>query len=194
MTTVIETFYPVDIANVSVKFSNSELAESFGCTGVLSGETEMRTVSAKCGAITLEEKSLPIKMTGTVSAFVKMGIYRKLFGIKNEGLKPGVYAYKLDSKGGEFTLTADIVDDFNEVTKIIAFPKANTSTGLTFTIDKSNDEVAMMEISFTALPDKAKAFYYEGLVEEMADPETVEKWRKNFSYDLVADIEAPLEG
>lgn len=191
MTTVIETFYSVDITNVSVKFQKSLLAESFGCTGTLSGETEMRTVSAKCGGVTLEEKSLPMKMTGTITAFVKMDIYRKLFGIKNEGLKPGVYSYGLDSKSEEFTLTADIVDDFNEVTKIIAFPKAKSSTGLTFTVDKSNDEVAMMEISFTALPDKAKQFYYEGLTAEIDDQETIDKWRKDFSYDLVADTETP---
>lgn len=189
---IIETFYPVDIANVAVKFKDDVIAKSFGCTGTLSGETEMRVVSAKCGGVTLEEKNKPVRMTGTISAFVKVDVYRRIFGIRNEGLKPGVYSYGTKSLGEEFTLTADIVDDFKDVTKVIAFPKANSSVGLTFTIDTSSDEVAQLEISFTELPDEAGEFYYEGFVEEMA-PELADQWRKNFSYDLVKDngVEQP---
>ncbi|GGC84265.1 phage tail protein [Enterococcus wangshanyuanii] len=190
--TIIETFYPVDIANVAVKFKDDAIAKSFGCTGTLSGETEMRVVSAKCGGVTLEEKSKPVRMTGTISAFVKVDVYRRIFGIKNEGLKPGVYSYGTKSLGEEFTLTADIVDDFKDVTKVIAFPKANSSVGLTFTIDTSSDEVAQLEISFTELPDEAGEFYYEGFVDEMTK-DLADQWRKNFSYDLVKEdgVEQP---
>jgi hypothetical protein len=184
--TIIETFYPVDIANVAVKFKDDAIAKSFGCTGTLSGETEMRVVSAKCGGVTLEEKSKPVRMTGTISAFVKVDVYRRIFGIKNKGLKPGVYSYGTKSLGEEFTLTADIVDDFKDVTKVIAFPKANSSVGLTFTIDTSSDEVAQLEISFTELPDEAGEFYYEGFVDEMTK-DLADQWRKNFSYDLVKE-------
>lgn len=190
MVKVIETFYPTDITNVALKFKNEASAISFGCTGVLSGETEMRTVSATCGGVTLKEKSKPVRMTGTISGHVKMAVYRQFFGLSNDGLKPGVYSYGLDSMGKEFTMSADVVDDFDDVTKILAFPKAASSTGLTFTIDKSNDEVALLELSFTAMPDDFAKFYYEGFVTEFDDPELADQWRQNFSYDLVKETTA----
>lgn len=185
MPTTIETFYPVDINNVAAKFKSGTTSLDFGCTGVLSGETEMRTISAKCGGVTLEEISKPVKMTVNITAYVKMEVYRKFFGLSNKNLKPGVYSYGLGSKGEEFTLTADVVDEFKDLTKVLAFPKTISATGLQFTIDKSQDEVAMMELQCTAMPDGAAQFYYEGFADEIGDEELLKEWRTNFSYDLV---------
>lgn len=191
MPTKIETFYPVDINNVAAKFKNGTQAIAFGCTGVLSGETEMRVIAAKCGGVTLEEVSKPVRMTVTITAYVKMEVYRRFFGLSNDGLKPGVYSYGLGSKGEEFTLTADVIDEFKDLTKVVAFPKTISATGLTFTIDKSQDEVAMMELQCTAMPDSAAQFYYEGFADEIDDEEILKDWRTNFNYDLVKKEETP---
>lgn len=190
-TTVVETFYPVDISNVAVKFNDASEAVSFGCTGVLSAETEMRVVAAKCGAETVKEASKPIKMTGTISGHAKVSILREVFGLSNEGLKPGIYSYGLDSKGKSFTLTADVVDDFDNVTKIIAFPLVANSSGFKFSIDKSSDEVAPVELEFTCTPDQARKFYYEGFVDEIDDEDVIEKWRTAFDYSLVQKTMPP---
>lgn len=188
--TKVETFYPVDIKNVNLKFKGeSETAINFGCTAVLSGETEMRTVQATCGGVVLHEKSKPIRMTGTISGHAKVEVLRKYFGLKNDGLKKGVYSYGLDSQGGDFTLTADVIDDFQDFLKVMAFPNGANITGFTFSIDKSNDEVAPVELSFVAKPDEAGKFYYEAYASELEEG-LIESWRTNFSYDLVK-VETP---
>lgn len=182
--TVVDTFYPVEIANVSVKFETEKQSVSFGCTGTLSGETEMRTISAKCGSVPIKEVSKPLKMTGSITGHAKVSVIREIFGLSSKGLKSGIHSYGLDSKGKGFVLTADIVDEFENVTKIIAFPSVVSSTGFKFSIDKSNDEVAPIELEFTCIPDQYNQFYYEGFVDEMDDAELVAEWRNNFSVEL----------
>ncbi|MDA9429143.1 structural component [Enterococcus mundtii 1A] len=184
-TKIVETFYPVDIANVAIKFEKETTAVTFGCTATLSAETEMRTIAAKCGAETIQEISKPIKMTATITGHAPVSVLRRIFGLSNEGLTEGVYAYGLDSKGEGGTLTADIVDDFNDLVKIMAFPTMISVTGFKFTVDKGSDEVAPVELEFTCKPDEFRKFYYEAFADELEDDELADKWRKNFSYELV---------
>lgn len=184
-TKIVETFYPVDISNVAIKFTGEAAPIDFGCTGTLSAETEVRTVSAKCGSETIQEASKPIKMTGTISAHAKVSVLRKIFGLSNEDLQPGVYSYGLDSKGLAGTLTADVVDDFNDLVKLIAFPQVVNTSGFKFSIDKGSDEVAPVEIEFTCKPDDTRRFYYEAFADELEEETLAEQWRTNFSYDLV---------
>ncbi len=189
---IVEAFYPTDIDNVAVKFKKDTTSVAFGCTGVISGETEMKTVAVKCGGETIKEKSKAMKMTVKVTAHVKIDVYRRIFGITNDGLKPGVYAYGTDSKSEDFSLTADAVDDFDDIVKIMAFPNCSSATGLTFTIDKGNDEVAQMELEFTVTRDDNKKFFYEGFIDEIEESGLVDMWHKAFdSKYLVEGAELP---
>ena len=191
MATIYEEFYPVSIANVGVKFKKESLSTAFGCTGVLSGETEISEITAKCGRVTKKKMSKPTEMKVNISGFVKLDVLRRLFGMSDKGLKPGVYAYGEDSSGEEFTLTADIKDDFDDITKMIAFPKVSVSTGFKFKIDTSSDEVANVEIEATALPDENGKFYYETLLDEDSKKEFIEQWHKNFDSDVVKEQVTP---
>ncbi|GIN86977.1 hypothetical protein J6TS2_33630 [Heyndrickxia sporothermodurans] len=185
MQKTIEEFDSASITNFGIKFKGEEEAQSFGCVGQIEGETEMLTKIKKCEGLEVKSKSKPHKMTLKINAHVKVDPLRKIFGLSNEGLKPGVYAYGSDSKGTDFVLTADVVDDFEDLTKLIAFPNCSSSTGLTLSIENGADEVAELEMEFTAMIDDNKKCYYEALIEELEDEEVAENWRKNFSADLV---------
>jgi hypothetical protein len=110
---------------------------------------------------------------------------RKIFGLSNTGLKPGVYSYGSNSKGLPFVFTGDVIDEFEDVTKLIAFPNCSSSTGLTLSIENGADTVAELELEFTAMVDDNKNCYYEAIVDELTDPADATTWRTNFSYDLV---------
>ncbi|WP_367590228.1 hypothetical protein [Heyndrickxia ginsengihumi] len=133
-------------------------------------------------------------MTLKINAHVQVAPLRKIFGLSNEGLKPGIYSYGSDSIGEEFVLTADAIDDFEDVTKLIAFPNCSSSTGLTLSIENGADEVAELELEFTAMIDDNNKCYYEAFISELDDPSLADQWRKNFSYDVVKAVETQTTG
>ncbi|WP_088033536.1 phage tail protein [Evansella clarkii] len=194
MSNIVETFDAISIKNSSVQMHNSdgtkEDGTKFGCVGSMSGETTLRELIKRCEGVEVKKRTKPEKLDLTVSAHVPVAVLRDLFGLSNDDLKPGVYAYSTDAKGKEFTYTADVMDEFEDITKLIAFPRCISATGFKFSVENGADEVAEMELQLTAYPDKKNKFYYEALVNEL-DEELQDEWHKNFTYELVEAIPTP---
>lgn len=190
----IEEFDAVTITNASVQFfENGEQKEGtkFGCMGTLSGETEMRDISKICEGVEVKRISKPLRMNLTVNAHIPVQVARDFFGLTNKDLKPGVWAYGSFSRGKKFVFTADIIDEFEDVTKLIAFPNCTNSTGFRIQVENGGEEVAQLELQFSALPDDLKQFYYEAFVEELEDQTIAEQWHTMFTADLVKAIPTP---
>lgn len=189
MATVVETFDAVSVKNTSIQFHDDEGESTrIGCVGSISGETEMRELTKRCEGVEVRKRTRPEKMNLTLSGHVKVSVLRKVYGLSNDDLKEGIYKYSTDAKGQEFILTADVIDEFEDVTKLIAFPNCISATGLQFTIENGADEVAEVELEFTVYPNESNDFYYEALVPEMEDDEVQEEWHTDFSYELVEKV------
>ena len=65
--------------------------------------------------------SKPTKMNMTLSGHLRVDVIRKVFGIKADGLKAGVWSYGTKSKGKSFVLTADVIDEFSDVKRWLPF-------------------------------------------------------------------------
>jgi len=189
MPTTITEFDAVSITNTSIQFINDNgtqvAGEKFGCVGSIEGETEMLEIIKKCEGIEAKKKTKPVKMTLTLSAHIPVAIARSYFGLTNTGLKTGIYSYGTLAKGKNFILTADVVDEFEDVTKLIAFSNCINTTGFKISIENAADEVALLEVEFSVLPDSLKNFYYEALVAELADATIATTWHSNFTPALV---------
>ncbi|TGB04690.1 phage tail protein [Halobacillus salinus] len=190
MPTVVETFDPTKITNASAQFKNSDgtqgEGEKFSCIGSVEGETTLKELIKRCEGVEVGKKVKPEKMELTVTGHVPVVIVRKLFGLSNQDLKEGVYKYSQSSVGQDFVLTADVIDEFEDVTKLIAFPNCTSTNGFGFSLENGGDEVAQMEVTLTAYPDAMKNLYYEVLVSELADDSTVpDTWHTAFDYTLV---------
>lgn len=191
---VVEQFDTWDISNASIQFFNGGTQSpgtKFGCIGTMTSEPETVVLSKRCGRTTVREKTVTTKLNVTLSAHVEVQVLRDYFGLSNEDLKPGVYSYGAGSLGKDFVFTADVIDSFEDNTKLIAFPNASNSGGFTINIDTSQEELAMLEISFSAVADVANQFYYEAIVAELDDPTIADTWHTNFTRDLVAAVETP---
>lgn len=192
MPTVVETFDPMAIRNSSVQFKQSDGSftpgTKFGCVGSVEGETTLKEIIKMCEGVEVKKKVKPEKIDLTVSAHIPVAVVRDMFGLKTEGLKPGIYSYAKDSKGKEFIYTADVIDEFEDVTKLIAFPRAVSATGFKFAIENGADEVAEMEVEITCYPDEQGNLYYEALVSELTDTTIVETWHSQFTYSLVEQV------
>lgn len=192
-TTVVE-FDAVSIKNLSIQFFENGVQQAgtpFGCLGSIEGETEIITVVKKVEGIEAKSKSKPVKMTLTVTGHIPVRVARDFFGLSTSGLKPGVWAYGTLSKGKDFVLTADVIDEFEDVVKLIAFSNCSNSTGFKIGIENGADEVAMLELEFTALADTENNFYYEALVPELEDNTVATQWHTNFTTTLAKATPTP---
>lgn len=195
MVQVVETFDPVTITNIGVQFIEEDGTKSpavkFGAAGTVGGETVLRQIIKRMEGIEADKITKPEKMTLTIAAHIKVSVMRQNFGFNNQDLKPGIYSYGTNSKGKHFTLTADVIDEFEDLTKIIAFPKCVTATGFTFNIENGADEVALMEISLEAYPDEFKQIMYDSLIAELEDPTIATTWHTQFDRTLVEAVPTP---
>ncbi|WP_107838388.1 phage tail protein [Metasolibacillus meyeri] len=191
---VIEQFDAWNIKNASIQFKKGGVQQTgtkFGCVGSLSVEPETTMLTKRCGRAVQKEKAVTTKLNVTVSAHIEVAVLRDIFGLSNAELKDGVYSYGANSIGSDFVFTADVVDDFEELTKLIAFPNASSATGMTLNIDTSQEELAMVELTFSAAADVKNQFYYEAITAELEDEEIAEQWHTQFNRALVEQVPTP---
>lgn len=184
----IEEFDAVTITGASIQFfenGTQQEGTKFGCMGSINGETEMRDIVKNCEGVEAKKISKPVKMNNTVNAHIPVQVARDFFGLSNKDLKPGVWAYGSLSKGKKFVFTADVIDEFEDVTKLIAFVNCTNSTGFRIQIENGGDEVAQLELQFTSLRDELKNFYYEALIDELEDATVAKQWHEKFTPELV---------
>jgi hypothetical protein len=194
MPTVIEEFDAVSIKNASVQFfegGTQQAGKKFGALGSIEGETEVIEIVKKAEGVEVKKKSKPVKMNLTVSAHIPVQVARDFFGLSNDDLKPGIWAYGSLAKGKRFVFTADVIDEFEDIVKLIAFSNCSNAAGFKIAIENGSDEVAMLELEFTALADSLNNFYYEALVSELADPSLADQWHTQFTPALVQAVPAP---
>ncbi|HBL1413310.1 TPA: phage tail protein, partial [Enterococcus faecium] len=178
-TTTVTTFDNISIKRISFNFKNATNAISTDCNGQLDGETEMQRIVKKCGSTEVKSKSKPINMTVTITAHVPMEVYRRFNGLKqDERIKSGIYSYGPDSVGEDFSLAAEIVDDFEEKNKLIGMLACTSNTGLTFSIENGADEVAALELETKVMQDEFGKFYHEAIVAELEEDLT-DQWMTN---------------
>jgi hypothetical protein len=188
--TQIKEFDAVRITNFAIKYKGETESTEFGCVGTLGGETVLITKTKNCEGVPAKKKSVPVSMNLTVNAHIKVDTARKIWGLSNDGLKPGIYAYGGDSKSAQFCLTADVIDEFEDVVKKIAFPNSSSTTGLTLNVENGAEEIAQLELSFEVLMDELRKLYYEAFEVDM--DETIKtQWHQNFSPELVKLIPTP---
>lgn len=188
-TKIVPTFDSVSIKRVAFMFKGSAASINTDCNGNLDGETEMKTVEKKCGATVTKSKSKPIGMTVKITAHVPIDVYRRFNGLKqDERIKSGVYSYGPDSVGEDFSLAAEIYDDFEENSKLVGMLECSSATGLTFSIENGADEVAALELEAKVMIDEFNKFYHEAIVAELEEDLT-DAWMGKLSADVIKKAE-----
>lgn len=186
----VTTFDATDIKRLSLQFGDA--VDVINCVGTVEGTTEMRAITRVCKGVE-SSISKPQKLTVTINAFVPVETARDLFGLDNTGLKKGVYGYGAVSKGKELALVMRLADDFSDKEKIVAIPKARTTSGLTFSLDGDGTDVAKMSITVEGSLDELNNLYYEAMVgsgnDELAESEAT-KWETGFKTTLVKNTGA----
>lgn len=187
----ITEYNEYNITNAHIRFKKGgelQAAEKMGCTGKLALETELREISKTCEGAVVQKWVKVVQANGTFTGHVRVDVLRKIFGLTNDNLKQGVYGYGETSVNGSGALTFMSTDVTREIEKLIGFPNISFTEGLKFELENGKEEIAEIELAFTAMLDDNKNVYYEAFVDELAekDKEDIKaKWFTEFNPELV---------
>lgn len=173
----IVDFDATAIETISFLFKGDSEAILSTCNGSISAETETTTKSKTCGGQVVKEITKPTKITLTIEAHLPTEVLRRVMGLKHDdALKAGVYSYGKGSRGEQFSLAAELVDEFEGSSKLISFLRVASNAGLTFTIDGTEDEISMFELTATVYEDELGFWYHEVMEDELPEGLTKEHW------------------
>lgn len=180
------TFDVSNITNVTLQYTSGDI-DAIPCFGSINGTTDMRTITRTCKGVE-SSISKPQKLKVTTTMFMPVETYRSVFGLGTEGLKSGIYAYGANSQGEALALVARFRDEFEGKEKIIAIPKATTTSGLSFTADADGNDLAKITLELEAGLDELDNLYYEAVIgtgsNELSEAEA-KKWETGFKTTLV---------
>lgn len=177
-------FSDFEIDRMSVKFADAEKALAMNCVGSVEEELTAKEITKKCRGVIIKDV---VKGTGegtlTISAHVPYDLFIEAFGMENDALKTGVFAYGSNSRHKAFCLTMHVVDEDGEE-KYKAYPNCIFKARPTLSTENGAEEVAEVEIEVAVMPDENGFGMYEALAKGL-DESIVASWMEDFNYDLV---------
>ena len=160
-------------------------ANAMGCTGKINLSSEYKIIVKNCEGVEVKNVKKLVKLTGNISLHMPLSIARIVYGLSNNGLKSGVYALGDDANTPNMLFTAKVIDLFTDEEKYISIPKVAITTGFIKEIDNSSEEVAEVELEFSAYKDENNKFYYEALASEVDAATIGQKWLEEFTPSMV---------
>jgi len=165
------TFDEYKVTNAAIKwFEGGEYvtpAVKLGCTGKLEIETTLKTVEKKCEGDVVRSVDIPTQLKCKWTGHFPVENLRKVWGLKTEGLKKGVFAYGTDSRQGRGIMSFDVLDLDETMEMFRAFPNMQFSGGMKWELENGGEEIAEIEQEFIAMKDDNNKFFYEALKLEL---------------------------
>ena len=178
----VYSYFEVDQLAIKVSGDNDYTRDD--CVGSLNVERETKTVTKKCRGVVKKRKTKPTgNGTITLSAHVKLALYRKLHAMTNEGLQAGVYAFDNTCSMPEFSLVARAKDEDDNI-MFLGYPLCKIEEINALNIENGAEEVAEVEMKINYMPDAYNKGEYQALADELTGSTlTAENWMTEFSSE-----------
>ena len=179
-----EVYSPYEIDQLAIKVAGDSAYTRDDCIGTMTVERETKTVTKSCRGVVKKRKTRPTgNGTITLSMHIKLDLYRKINGMTNEGLQPGVYSFNNTVAMPEFSIAARVKNEDDDVL-YKAFPRCKIEEINTLSIENGSEEVAEVELKMAYMPDENNIGEYEALADELTgEVLTSENWMTAFSTE-----------
>lgn len=181
----IKIFSEYELKQIGIKFTEAETYESAECIGSFEDAADAKVITKKCRGVVRKKR---VKGTGTgvmkISMHCPWNIYVKMFGMEQETLIDGVYAYGEHSRHKEFSMV-QLVEDEDGNEKLKAYPNCIIETGKATKIENGAEEVAEIEIEVAYMPDEFGQGSYETITSALTDENVKKTWMTAFTPELV---------
>jgi len=169
---------------LAIKVAGDEAYTRDDCIGSIEVERETKTVTKSCRGVVKKRKTKPTgNGTITLKMHIKLGLYRKLNAMTNEGLQPGVYAFDNTVSMPEASLTARVKDEDDNI-MFLGYPRCKVEEIGKLSIENGAEEVAEVEMKLSYMPDDYNKGEYQALSDELTGSAlTAENWMTSFSSE-----------
>ena len=194
MITSESVYSPYEVDQFAIKVAGDDGYTRDDCVGTMTVERETKTVTKSCRGVTVKRKTRPTgNGTVTVSMHIRRDLYRRINGMTNEGLQPGVYAFDNTVSMPEVSIAARIKDEDDNIL-YMGCPRAKVEEINTLNIENGAEEVAEIEMKLSYMPDSYGKGEYEALADELTgDVLNPSNWMTNFSSELAQLAESGEE-
>lgn len=169
---------------LAIKVSGDEEYTRDDCIGTLNVERETRTVTKSCRGVVKKRKTKPTgNGTITLSMHIKLALYRKMHHMVNDDLQPGVYAFDNTAPMPEFSMTARVKDEDDNI-MFLGFPRCKIEEINSLNIENGAEEVAEVEMSISYMPDDYNKGEYQALAVDLTgEVLNSTNWMTDFSSE-----------
>lgn len=177
---------------LAIRVAGEEEYTRDDCVGTLGVERETKTVTKSCRGVVKKRKTKPTG-NGTINLkmHIKMALYRKIHAMTNEGLQPGIYAFDNTEPMPEFSLTARVKDEDDNI-MFLGYPRCKIEEINSTEIENGAEEVAEVEMTVSYMPDDYNKGEYQALeVELTGDVLNADNWMTDFDSEtaqLTSDV------
>lgn len=179
-----------DVKQSYLRFEGETKAVAADCTGKLQHELTSTVGEKKCGQAVIDTITKGLgEGTGTLSAYLKNSIRRKMYGLASALIKENIDAYGQESVHGTFALTCVVTDEKNNEV-LIAYPKVVVTDGPKLEVEHKQTEVNADDYALKFLPDSLGHCFYSIPVADLPTGLTKEKWLTEFDLTLVSKTSA----
>ncbi len=179
-------FSEFELQELYMKIGTSTKHEECGAVGTAEEELDAKTITKNYRGVPVKKRTKGAG-SGTLKLNIHMNYdkYCQMFGMDDENaLKAGVRAYGMDSKHPNFSLTAKVLNEDDEI-KYKAYPVCTVTSSQSRKIENGGEEVAEAEIEVAIQPDAYGVGMYEARAEDLEDTELAQTWMESFTSDLV---------
>lgn len=184
MNSTFQEFSEFAVEDFAIKFPGEEKHSICGAVGSCEETLDAKTIKKKYKGI--ESKT---RTCGTGTGELKLSLhmnyqkYLEIYGMKDEELKDGVYAYGHDSMHPVFSVTEKVTDEDGAV-KFKAYPNCTVKEGITRKVENGGEDVAEIDMTLSVMPDEHGIGMYEA-IESGLDETIKTAWLENFKPELV---------
>ena len=182
--TSAEVYSYFECDQLAIKVAGDNEYTRDDCVGSLEVERETKTVTKSCRGVVKKRKTKPTgNGTITLKLHIKLGLYRKMTAMTNEGLQPGIYAWDNTVPMPEGSVAAMVKDEDDNI-MFLGYPRCKVEELNTLSIENGAEEVAEVEIKLSYMPDDYNKGEYQALADELTgDVLTPENWMTTFSSE-----------
>lgn len=182
--TSAEVYSYFECDQLAIKVSGDNEYTRDDCVGSLEVERETKTVTKSCRGVVKKRKTKPTgNGTLTLKLHIKLGLYRKMTAMTNEGLQPGIYAWDNTVPMPEGSVAARVKDEDDNI-MFLGYPRCKVEELNTLSIENGAEEVAEVEIKLSYMPDDYNKGEYQALADELTgNVLTPENWMTTFSSE-----------
>ena len=193
--TSAEVYSYFECDQLAIKVAGDNEYTRDDCVGSLEVERETKTVTKSCRGVVKKRKTKPTgNGTLTLKLHIKLGLYRKMTAMTNEGLQPGIYAWDNTVPMPEGSVAARVKDEDDNI-MFLGYPRCKVEELNTLSIENGAEEVAEVEIKLSYMPDDFNKGEYQALEDELTgNVLTPENWMTTFSSQTAQLTSGDTEG